>query len=111
MPFYHKQGEVPHKRHTVFRKPNGELYAEELVSTEGFSSLYSLVYHCYPPTLVKHIEEPHSVEPKVAIKQNMKHRSFLCFNVDGADDYIDSRKVLLMNSDLHVGMAKPQQSM
>jgi len=53
MPIYHSLGQVPAKRHTVFRKPNGELYAEELVSTEGFSSLYSLVYHTHPPTFVK----------------------------------------------------------
>ena len=55
MPFYHKQGTIPAKRHTQFRKPDGNLYAEELVSTEGFSSIYSLVYHCHPPTLVKNI--------------------------------------------------------
>jgi homogentisate 1,2-dioxygenase len=53
MPFYHKLGNIPPKRHTQFRKPDGELYAEELVSTEGFSSNYSLVYHSYAPTIVK----------------------------------------------------------
>ena len=53
MPIYHTLGAIPPKRHTVFRKPDGTLYAEELVSTEGFSSLYSLVYHCHPPTIVK----------------------------------------------------------
>jgi homogentisate 1,2-dioxygenase len=52
MPFYHKAGKIPSKRHTQFRKPDGTLYSEELISTEGFSSLYSLVYHCHPPTLV-----------------------------------------------------------
>ena len=31
MPFYHKLGQLPHKRHTQFRKPNGELYREELM--------------------------------------------------------------------------------
>lgn len=40
MPFYHTLGSIPHKRHTVFRKPDGSMYAEELVSTEGFSSFY-----------------------------------------------------------------------
>ena len=70
MPFYHKQGEIPAKRHVQFRKPDGSLYAEELVSTEGFSSVYSLVYHCHPPTLVKNIGEPYDVAPKAAIKKN-----------------------------------------
>ncbi|XHR95723.1 hypothetical protein ACFJIV_03190 [Mucilaginibacter sp. UC70_90] len=58
MPLYHSLGSIPPKRHTQFRKPDGSLYAEELVSTEGFSSLYSLVYHAYPPTIVKHLASP-----------------------------------------------------
>ena len=41
MPFYFKQGETPKKRHTVFSNPNGDKYYEELVSREGFSSIYS----------------------------------------------------------------------
>ena len=43
MPQYHKLGSIPSKRHTQFRKPDDTLYQEELVSTEGFSSIYSLV--------------------------------------------------------------------
>jgi homogentisate 1,2-dioxygenase len=111
MPFYHKQGSIPHKRHTQHRKPNGELYAEELVSTEGFSNIYSLVYHTHPPTLVTRIGEPWSVEPKIAVAKNMQHRSLLCFNVPAEDDYIKSRKVLLVNNDLHMGMAAPRKSL
>ena len=61
MPIYHQLGQIPKKRHIVFRKPNGKLYAEELVSTEGFSSVYSIVYHCHPPTIVKHLGEPYNV--------------------------------------------------
>lgn len=111
MPFYNRMGQVPAKRHTQFRKPDGELYAEELVSTEGFSSLYSLVYHCHPPTLVKQIEEPYDVSPKAAIDKNMKHRSFLTFQTKPIDSYLESRKVLLFNSDVHIGVAAPKKSM
>lgn len=111
MPFYNRMGQVPAKRHTQFRKPDGELYAEELVSTEGFSSLYSLVYHCHPPTLVKQVEEPYDVSPKAAIDKNMKHRSFLTFQTKPIDSYLESRKVLLFNSDVHIGVAAPRKSM
>ncbi len=111
MPFYNRMGQIPAKRHTQFRKPNGELYAEELVSTEGFSSLYSLVYHCHPPTLVKQVEEPYDVSPKAAIDKNMKHRSFLTFQTKPIDSYLESRKVLLFNSDVHIGVAAPRKSM
>ena len=52
MPHYYKLGSIPHKRHVQFRKPDGNLYAEQLFSTEGFSVDYSLLYHCYPPTQI-----------------------------------------------------------
>ncbi len=110
MAFYHKQGKIPAKRHTQFRKPDGNLYAEELVSTEGFNSIYSLIYHCHPPTLVSHIGEEWSVEPKIAAHRNMQHRSYLTWNVPPTKDYIESRKTLLMNSDVRIGVAAPTQS-
>jgi len=110
MQIYQTRGVIPHKRHTVYRKPNGELFAEELVSTEGFSSIYSLIYHAHPPTLVKDIGEPYSVEPKVAMPKNMQHRSYLTFGGFEAD-YIKSRKILLMNSDVQLGTQAPSASM
>ena len=54
MPFYHKLGQVPHKRHTQFRKPDGKLYREELMGLEGFSSIQSILYHYFlPPRVLK----------------------------------------------------------
>ena len=50
MPSYVREGSVPHKRHIQFRRPDGGLYAEELFSTKGFESVYSLLYHAHPPT-------------------------------------------------------------
>lgn len=111
MAFYHKSGTIPDKRHTQFRKPNGDLYSEELVSTEGFNSIYSLIYHCHPPTLVSQIGEPYSIEPKIAMAKNMQHRSYLTWKVPAESDYIKSRKVLLMNHDIQIGVAAPSQSM
>jgi len=111
MPIYHTLGTIPPKRHTVFRKPDGELYAEELVSTEGFSSLYSLVYHCHPPTIVKSLGEPYSVEPEIAREKHLKHTSLLGFKISPEDDYLESRKPVLVNSDLHISLAAPRKSM
>ena len=111
MPIYHSLGKIPLKRHTVFRKPDGELYAEELVSTEGFSSLYSLVYHCHPPTIVKSMGTPYSVEPKIAREKHLKHTSLKGFKIQPVDDYLESRKVILANNDLHISLAAPKKSM
>lgn len=111
MPFYHQLGSIPQKRHIQFRKPDGGLYAEELVSTEGFSSTYSLIYHCHPPTLVKDIAEPFSVAPIAAIKVNMQNRSFLSFQSKPNADYLASRVPLLFNNDLNILTAAPTTSM
>lgn len=111
MPIYHSLGKIPLKRHTVFRKPDGELYAEELVSTEGFSSLYSLVYHCHPPTIVKSMGTPYSVEHKIAREKHLKHTSLKGFKIQPVDDYLESRKVILANNDLHISLAAPKKSM
>ena len=43
MPFYQKQGQFPHKRHTQFRKENGSLFHEELFGTIGLT----VCRHCY----------------------------------------------------------------
>jgi homogentisate 1,2-dioxygenase len=111
MPFYYKLGNIPPKRHTQFRKPNGELYAEELVSTEGFSSNYSLVYHTYAPTIVKELGEAYSVEPKIARERHLKHTSLIGFKIKPEDDFLKSRKPVLVNSDLHISLAAPRKSM
>lgn len=112
MPYYHRLGQVPHKRHTIFRQNgNGRLYAEELISSEGFSDLYSLVYHVYPPTRVRAIGKVENVLPTAAILNNMQHRAFKTFTVPSKEDYLASRSVLLFNDEVHLSVAAPTQSM
>lgn len=111
MPHYHKLGQIPHKRHTQFRKPNGDLYAEELFSTEGFSNAYSLLYHCHPPTVIKQIADPYDVTPKVVNTKQLKHRSLKGFELKPEADYLKSRKAVLVNQDLHISLAAPSKSM
>jgi|GEM_PF-2949544 len=67
MSTYLKVGQIPAKRHTVFRRDNGNLIHEELFGTEGFSSTSSLLYHIYPPTQVKRVGEPIDTRPSVAL--------------------------------------------
>lgn len=111
MPHYHSLGSIPHKRHTQFRRPDGKLYSEQLFSTEGFSSNYSLLYHVHPPTQIIRTEEPIDVSPKPSTDNILKHRSYQGFSVKPTADYIDSRKVVLFNNDVQISLAAPQQSM
>lgn len=110
MPQYHSLGQFPRKRHTQFRKPDGGLYSEELVSTHGFSNVYSLIYHTYPPTMVKSVGEPFSREPKVVFQRFLRHQSFEGFHVTPEEDYIESKKAVLVNDDLHIALAAPKKS-
>lgn len=108
MPHYHSLGNIPHKRHTQFHKPGGGLYSEQLFSTEGFSSNYSLLYHIYPPTQIIRCEEPIDVTPKAASDNILKHRSYQGFNVKPEADYLKSRKIILFNNDVQISLAAPQ---
>jgi homogentisate 1,2-dioxygenase len=111
MSHYYKLGKIPHKRHTQFRKPDGDLFSEQLVSTEGFSDTYSLTYHYYPPTNVIAIDKPISVAPEVAVDKNMQHRSLNGFKAKPVDDYLQSRVPLMVNDDLYISVAAPRKSM
>lgn len=111
MAHYYSLGNIPKKRHVQFHKSSGELYSEQLFSTEGFSNDYSILYHCYPPTKIIHTDEPIVVAPKVAEEKMLKHRSFEGFNIKPEKDYLQSRKAVLVNNDCHIVLAAPQQSM
>ncbi len=111
MPHYYSLGSIPHKRHTQFRKPDGGLYAEQLFSTEGFSSNYSLLYHVHPPTRIIRTEEPVDISPKAATDNILKHRCFKGFNVQQEEDYLKSRKVFMFNNDVEITVAAPKKGL
>ena len=108
MPRYYTLGEIPPKRHTTFEKPKGGLYQEELFGTAGFVGMSSLIYHLYPPTVVSEIQQLKNVTPKIAVEKNMKALSFKGFSLKPETDYLDSRKTLFVNNDLHIGLAAPK---
>lgn len=109
MPHYCQLGKIPHKRHTQFRKPDGGLYSEQLFSTEGFSNDYALLYHCHPPTQIIKTEPQVDVSPKIAEEKMLKHRCFEGFHIKPANDFLESRIPVLVNSDCHIVLAAPRQ--
>ena len=74
MPIYHKLGNIPPKRHTIFEKPGGGLYYEQLFGTVGFDGMSSLSYHIHRPTMVREIRGARDVTPKIAVEKNMQAR-------------------------------------
>ena len=111
MPIYHKLGQIPAKRHVQFRKPDGQLYYEQLFGTIGFDGMSSLLYHHHRPTMVKAVGEAIDVQPRIAVAKNMLSRKLVGFQVPPQDDFLASRVALLVNSDIHVGVAAPRKSL
>jgi homogentisate 1,2-dioxygenase len=104
VPYYRSVGEVPHKRHTQFRRPDGRLYSEELMGQEGFSSDSSLLYHRHPPTAIVSAE----VYERPAITQTpnlpLKPRHLRTHKLDaGPADAVLGRRSLLANGDIRIG--------
>ena len=108
MPFYHKLGSIPPKRHTQFRKTNGDLYYEQLFGTVGFDGMYTNSYHENRPTQVKEIRKQYSVAPKVVNSNNIKSYKLKGFEVEPQNDYLESRKIVLTNQDCHIVLAAPK---
>ena len=111
MPFYNKLGSIPHKRHTVFRRPSGEIYHEQLFGTVGFDGMSTLMYHLNPPTVVKERRGQTNIAPEIALEKHLSMRSFLGYQVEPKEDYIESRVPILVNSDCYIELAAPKKSM
>ena len=108
MPIYHKLGKIPHKRHTAFRKEDGNIYYEELFGTIGFDGMSSLLYHLQRPTQVKHIGDSYSVYPDIAVEKNLKSYLLEGFKSQRIDDHLESRISIMINNDLNILLSSPK---
>lgn len=110
MAYYHRLGTIPPKRHTQFRQPDGSLYKEELVSSKGFSGIYSTMYHIHNPNEVKSIGEPKPFDWQIAKAHglNQTHLKTSGVGITG-EDYLSARRILMMNSDVMMGICTPKQ--
>jgi homogentisate 1,2-dioxygenase len=111
MPFYHKLGRFPSKRHTTFEKETGGYYYEQLFGTEGFSGFSSLLYHVHRPTQVKSISNPIDLTPIAAVGKNIHSRMIRGYEVAPQDDFLDSRVIVLFNNDINISCASPRKSL
>ncbi len=113
MPSYHRLGEIPPKRHTQFRKPDGGLYSEELFGTEGFSGNYSIIYYTYPPTRVKKVER-FPIEQYTHEEWNerlQRHHHMKTAQLMRGGDAVLGRQTLMYNKDVILAVAKPTTGM
>jgi homogentisate 1,2-dioxygenase len=105
MPSYVREGSVPHKRHIQFRRPDGGLYAEELFSTKGFESVYSLLYHVHPPTATLDVRPWSRAKISFAPNEPLRNRHLKTGSLQVAGDALESRTPLLGNADVVISIA------
>ncbi|MBV9304102.1 MAG: homogentisate 1,2-dioxygenase [Acidobacteriaceae bacterium] len=107
MPVYHRLGEIPSKRHKVFRKPSGELYAEELMGNMGFVGPSSLLYHVERPTAVRAVHTVKEIHWNPAPCEPLRHRHFRTKQLTTPGDAILDRIPLLFNNDVSMSFVRP----
>jgi homogentisate 1,2-dioxygenase len=111
MSYYYRLGQIPPKRHTQFRQPDGSLYHEELVSSYGFSGIYSNLYHVYPPTRIKEVLEPIPlpIERKEDFPLQPMHLK-TCLAGRTGGDFLKARLPLLANQDCIISICNPSEN-
>jgi len=110
MPVYRQLGEVPSKRHKIFRKPSGELYAEELLGNLGFTGPSSLLYHTRRPTAVRALSTLRKIEWEQADPEPLRHRHFRTQLSQNSADVIAGRTPLLFNKDVSMEVVRPAEA-
>ena len=111
MPFYHCLGELPHKRHTQFRRPDGSLYHEQVMGTRGFEGIQSIVYHRRAPTAMLKAEDRGPIEIALEQPGALRHRHFRTRRLAPHGDSITGRQPLLHNNDVTISMVQPGEPM
>ena len=110
MAFYRQVGEIPPKRHTQFRRPDGGLYSEELMGEEGFSSDSSLLYHRGIPSAIvdaRPWELPdQTLTPNAPLMpRHLKLHDLFPGEEHKAVDPVTGRRLVLGNADVRISYA------
>ncbi len=109
MPIYHTLGQVPRKRHTAFRRPDGGLYAEELMGHEGFVGTSSLLYHVFPPTTVKSARKVKDIVWEADEDTSLRHRHFRTARAKKGGSPTMDRIPLLFNTEIAMLYVEPDE--
>jgi homogentisate 1,2-dioxygenase len=111
MAYYYRLGKIPPKRHIQFRQPDNSLYFEELVSSKGFSGIYSNLYHTYMPTRIKRVGESVPVPLKMLTDRPLLQthlKTSIAKNI--GTDFLEGRKILMANHDLRIAICNLENS-
>jgi len=111
MTYYYKMGQVPHKRHTQFRQPDGTLYHEEVMGIHGFAGIQSILYHRQPPTQIKSVKRFMKVDIPYEDPSPLRPRHLYTADIQSGGDAITARMPIMGNSDVVLYLARPTEAM
>ncbi|MGD2050028.1 MAG: homogentisate 1,2-dioxygenase [Chloroflexota bacterium] len=111
MTYYYKLGEIPHKRHTQFRQPDGSLYHEEVMGIHGFSGIQSILYHLRAPTQVRQVEVKTRVDISYEEPGPLRHRHLCAADIPEGGDAVQGRVPMMGNNDVVLSIARPIKEM
>ena len=111
MTYYYRMGEIPHKRHTQFRQPDGRLYHEEVMGIHGFAGIQSILYHLHPPTAVARIPAAIPAHISYADSGPLRPRHLRAAPVAEGGNAVDGRVPLMGNHDVVLYVGRPTEAM
>jgi homogentisate 1,2-dioxygenase len=109
VPVYHTLGTLPRKRHTVFRRPDGGIYQEQLMGNEGFTGPASLLYHVHPPTTILSVGRAKETGYVADPDPTLRHRHFRTAGLPVGGSPTVDRVPLLFNNDVALLFARPDR--
>ncbi|MGP3920849.1 homogentisate 1,2-dioxygenase [Nonomuraea sp. 10N515B] len=109
MPYFTRVGDIPRKRHTQFRQPNGGLYREELMGEEGFVGDSSLLYHRHSPSDVVRAAPVGQEPEQLTDNHPLLPRHLRPHQLKVAGDLVTGRVPLLANDDVVMSYAAVDQ--
>ncbi len=109
MPIYHRLGELPRKRHMIFRQQDGSLYPEELMGNKGFVGPSSLLYHVNAPTKVSQVRQLKRLEWESDPHPMLRHRHFKTAQLQPSPSAVLDRIPLLYNQDVACSFVQPER--
>lgn len=114
MTFYRQLGNIPPKRHTVFRKEDGTLHHEEVMGIHGFAGIQSILYHLRPPTAVREIGS-FKTQDELAVDYedtgSLRMRHLRGAQMEAKGDAVAGRVALVGNQDVILSVVQPNRAM
>lgn len=107
MPFYHRLGKIPPKRHTVFKNTGGALHYEHLMGNKGFTGPASILYHLRRPTMLREVRLLKTLSWAPDADVRLRPRHLRLHRLPAGGSAVLDRMPVLYNRDLAISFAQP----